>query len=107
MKEGVHLFYYARYVDDTAFGVPVGKDTSGTINRILNNIKQLLKIDFTFKEFFREQRGDIGKLRVLGLMVALRDTGLMHVYIPHERWLRKMNIYIVEDCLRNAGLRIN
>lgn len=70
----------------------VGKDTSGTINRILNNIKQLLQIDLTFKEMFREQRGDIGKLKVMGLMVALRDTGLMHVYIPHERWLRKMNI---------------
>jgi hypothetical protein len=36
--------------------VPVGKDTSGTINRILNNIKQLLQIDLKFKEFLRKGR---------------------------------------------------
>lgn len=44
-----------RYADDMVFGIPAGKDSKGTIDRLLTNVKSRLKRDFSLKEIAKEK----------------------------------------------------
>lgn len=109
-KEGINVFYYARYADDIVFGIPLVLDKKTVIFLIKNALYQRgkkLKLEFSYKELDRASTKGPGRLRVLGLRLSILEKGNINMGIPYERWTKKMTLARVEHCLRKAGLPIN